>query len=143
MSAAPASRAEVTLGRRATARLLDAAGLGTIAVATGAPSGFGIGWFVATLTGVTAYFVVADATAGTTLGKRALGLAVVGPSGATATFGEAARREAFVIVGAVPFAGPVLALAAWVSIGVTARSDPAGRGWHDRLAGGTQVVASN
>lgn len=129
------TRPAPTLGRRAAARLLDAVGVGAVAAAAGAPSGYGIPWFVATLTGVTAYFVVSDAVAGATPAKRALGLSVVDEHGATPSWGAALRREAVVAVGAIPFAGPILALGAWIGIAVTARSDPAGRGWHDRWSG--------
>lgn len=138
MTAVPAPAA-VTLGRRAAARGIDAALLAAVVVPPGAATQFGPGWFAATFVGVGAYFTLADATVGTTLGKWLLGLRVEGPRGGRPTVGEAARREAFTLVGAVPFVGPVLALGAWVGIAVTASRDGAGRGWHDRLAGGTTV----
>ena len=43
-------------------------------------------------------------------------------------------------LGAVPFAGPILALAAWIWIVLAIRSSPLGQGPHDHLAGGTRVV---
>jgi len=44
------------------------------------------------------------------------------------------------VLGAIPFAGPVLALAAWIWIIITIRASPSGQGKHDTLAGGTRVV---
>lgn len=53
---------------------------------------------------------------------------------------EAVPLEAFTVPGAVPFAGPILALAAWIWIALAIRSRPLGQGPHDHLAGGTRVV---
>lgn len=61
------------------------------------------------------YFAVLDATIGTTLGKRLLGLRVTGPAGGIPTLGQAAAREAF-------------------------NSSPTGQGVHDTIARGTAVV---
>lgn len=135
-----AGPAVATLGRRATARAVDTALLAAVAVPPGVAADFGLGWFAATFVGVGAYFMVTDATLGTTIGKRLVGLRVEGPRGGRPTIGEAARREAFTLIGGVPFAGPVLALAAWASIALSASRDASGRGWHDHLAGGTAVV---
>ena len=44
------------------------------------------------------------------------------------------------VLGAIPFAGPLLALAAWTNIIMTIRSSPLRVGTHDRLAGGTRVI---
>jgi hypothetical protein len=56
------------------------------------------------------------------------------------TYHESLIREAFTVVGAIPFVGPVLALGAWISIVWTVRSSALRRGKHDILAGGTRVV---
>lgn len=50
--------------------------------------------------------------AGATPGKLALGLRVIGPDGGRPTPRQALIREAFTVLGAIPFAGPLLALAA-------------------------------
>jgi uncharacterized RDD family membrane protein YckC len=120
------------LAVRLAARVLDAALLTTLSVALGRAVGFGAGWFVATAGGTLGYFALADALFGATPGKRALGLEVRGPSGARPTVAEAVRREAFTLIGAVPFVGPLLAVVAWSEIALAARG---GRpGFHDRLA---------
>jgi uncharacterized RDD family membrane protein YckC len=126
------------LPRRLAARLIDTALLAAVGVAYGVPLGFRPLWLVAHAAVVYAYFVVGDVL-GATLGKRLLGLRVTGVGGRRVSAGAAARRESFVLLGAVPFAGPLLALASWIAIGVTARRD---RGVHDAFAGGTHVVAA-
>jgi hypothetical protein len=75
--------------------------------------------------------------------ERAAGKLVprIGAGGARPTFGQAAGREAFTLLGAIPYIGPVLALAAWIVIAVTINASPTGQGTHDRIGGGTQVVA--
>jgi uncharacterized RDD family membrane protein YckC len=125
---------------RIAARLIDFLVLIGAGWALGLQIGFGYGWLIGTATLIFAYFVVADAAAGRTLGKALLGLQVLGPDGGRPTPKEALAREAFVLLGAIPFAGPILALAAWVSIVLTIHSSPLQQGWHDRLAGGTRVV---
>jgi uncharacterized RDD family membrane protein YckC len=127
------------LGARLGARLIDA----LVLVAIGAPMGvaleFSVAWLVGQALLVFVYFVALDVAWGTTIGKRVLGLRVSGAHGGHPGVGEAAVREAFTLLGAVPYAGPVLALGAWIAIGVTARSSEHGQGVHDRLAGGTRV----
>lgn len=136
--------ADTTVGRltpRLAARAIDAAILTTIGVGSGlAGLGFGYGWLTLTAAVTYGYFVGFDAVAGTTPGKRTLGLRVVGPEGRRPTVGQAAKREAFVLLGAVPFAGPVLSLAAGVVIGTTANSSPTKQGAHDAWANGTRVT---
>lgn len=53
---------------------------------------------------------------------------------------QALIREAFTVLGAIPFAGPLLALVAWTKIVMTIRSSPIRQGQHDLLAGGTRVI---
>ncbi|HEU0130718.1 MAG TPA: RDD family protein [Mycobacteriales bacterium] len=128
-----------TLLRRLAARAVDGVLLAAVGVAYGLPMGFRPLWLVVHAAVVYGYFVAGDVV-GTTAGKRLLGLRVTGAAGRV-TAGSAARRESFVLLGAVPFAGPLLALASWVAIGVTARRDAQARGLHDTFAGGTRVVA--
>ena len=125
---------------RAAARALDAVVAGLVALVLGRVMGFGFDWLATAAALVYVYFVVTDVGLGGTLGKLALGLRVIGPDGGRLTSGEALRREAFVVLGAVPFVGPLLAVGfgAWIVVAV--RADPNGRGPHDAFAGGTRVV---
>jgi uncharacterized RDD family membrane protein YckC len=127
------------LGARFGARLIDALVLVAIGVPVGVALDFSVTWLVGQALLVFVYFVALDVAWGTTVGKRVLGLRVAGADGGRPSVGEAAVREAFTLLGAVPFAGPLLALGAWIAIGVTARSSEHGQGVHDRLAGGTSV----
>jgi uncharacterized RDD family membrane protein YckC len=129
-----------SISRRITARLIDYLVVAAASGGLGAALGFGFIWLLFTALLVLAYFVVGDAWSGTTIGKAALGLRVEGASGRRPSFVAALTRESFVLLGAVPFVGPFLALVAWVALFVTIRSSPQGQGWHDRWAGGTRVV---
>lgn len=130
--------AKPSIGRRLVARIIDGVVLVAIAVTIGGPLEYGIGWLIGTAIGVYAYFVVCDTVWGATLGKRLVGVHLVDDRDASPMVGAAAAREAFTLLGAVPFAGPVLSLIAGLAIGMGARRDPDGRGFHDRL-GGTRV----
>lgn len=125
---------------RIAARAIDYAVLGTAGGALGTVTGFGFGWLAATALLVLAYFVLSDARAGTTLGKAAMGLCVADAHGGPPTVRAALAREWFVVLGALPFVGPLLALVAWITLFVAIRASADGRGLHDRLAGGTRVV---
>jgi uncharacterized RDD family membrane protein YckC len=129
-----------TLGSRFAARGVDAAILIAFDVGLGQLIGFGFDWLVLAALAVLIYFAGCDAAFATTLGKRLLGLKVLGPAGGRPTVRQATIRESFTLLGAVPFAGPILALIAWVWIVVTIRSHPLGQGKHDVLAGGTRLV---
>ncbi|HEX7666761.1 MAG TPA: RDD family protein [Polyangiaceae bacterium] len=129
-----------SLGARFGARVVDYVLLGMLGGGLGRVSGFGFGWLAGTALGVYAYFVVGDAFFGKTVGKALVGLRVVDERGEKPSLVAAAKRELFVIFGAVPFVGPLLALAAWIGIVVTARKSAVGEGWHDRIAGGTRVT---
>jgi uncharacterized RDD family membrane protein YckC len=120
--------------------LLDAFVLTLLDVGLGRVIGFGFDWLMVAALLVLLYFAGLDALFGTTLGKRAMGLRVIGPGGGKPTLRQALIRESFTVLGAIPFAGPILALVAWIWILVTIRSSPTGRGRHDVLAGGTRVV---
>jgi uncharacterized RDD family membrane protein YckC len=134
----PAARP--TLGQRVAARAIDAVIVGLVGIGIGVLLEFSILWLVLQATLVYGYFVALDAAMGATIGKRALGLRVDGPAGGRPTLSQALTRESFVLLGAIPFAGPLLALAAWVAILLSTRSSPSGQGIHDRVAGGTGVA---
>lgn len=127
---------------RIVARAIDAVILAVAGGALGIAMDFNVVWLTIQAVAVFAYFVALDATWGTTPGKRLLGLRVTGPDGARPTPGQAAAREAFTLLGAIPFIGPLLALAAWTAIVVTVAQSPQRQGAHDNLAGGTFVVAA-
>jgi len=102
--------------------------------------GFGFDWLLIGATIVLAYFVLQDSLARATLGKRVLGLQIVAPGGGRPSLRQALIREAFTVVGSIPFVGPLLALGVWVWIASGIRSSPLRQGPHDLLAGGTRVV---
>jgi uncharacterized RDD family membrane protein YckC len=124
---------------RLVARVIDTTVLTAFGLAFGRQVGFGFNWLIATAAIVLAYFVLADVLAGTTLGKAVVRLQVIGQDGTKLTLKQAAVRESFVLLGAVPFAGPFLALASWIWIVITIRSSPMRQGIHDHLAG-TRVI---
>jgi uncharacterized RDD family membrane protein YckC len=126
---------------RIGARVIDALLLGALGGALGVAMDFDVVWLMLQASLVFTYFVVCDVAWGTTIGKRLLGLEVVGPTGGRPDIRQAGTREAFTLLGAIPFAGPVLALIAWIVILVTANASPTGQGKHDELAGGTRVLA--
>lgn len=125
---------------RLAARVIDILLLSAAGGALGWGIGFGFGWLTATAGIVLAYFVVGDVIAGTTLGKAVLHLRVTGPGGGRIAAKQALIRECFMVFGAIPFAGPPLALITWVWIIVTIRKSPLRQGKHDELAGGTRVI---
>lgn len=124
------------------ARLLDSLIVAVVGGLLGYVLDFGTLWVALQAVLVFAYFVVLDVSQGTTLGKQLLGLRVTGPDGGKPTLQQAAIREAFTVVGAIPFAGPPLSLAAWIVIAVTINASSTNQGLHDELAGGTRVVKS-
>jgi uncharacterized RDD family membrane protein YckC len=95
--------------------------------------------------GYAAYF---ESTKGWTLGKKVLGLSVTGPNGGLPTLEEAAKRNAYLALQSltwIPFLGWLFnfaSLAAYIGIAVTIEQSPTKQGFHDKFAGGTQVVKS-
>lgn len=87
------------------------------------------------------YFVFMENSQGTTLGKKLLGMRVVPPGGAAKVETEtSAKRNAFQLVSVVPCLGHLVAIGMMIYIAVTIEQDPNKQGWHDKFAGGTQVV---
>jgi uncharacterized RDD family membrane protein YckC len=128
------------LAPRVAARAIDVAVLVVVEVGLGRVMGFGFDWLALGTALVLVYFAGLDALFGATLGKAALGLRVLGPDGGTPTLRQALVREAFTVVGSVPFIGGPLSLGAWIWIGRSIRRSESRQGKHDRLAGGTRVV---
>ncbi|HTP36420.1 MAG TPA: RDD family protein [Candidatus Acidoferrales bacterium] len=125
---------------RIAARVIDVLILVVIDGALGRAIGFGFDWLFMAAAIVITYFVVLDVFAGTTAGKAVFGLHVTAADGRRLSAKQALIRESFILLGAVPFAGPLLAAAGWVWILLTMRSSPLRQGKHDQLAGGTLVV---
>lgn len=103
------------------------------------------------------YFVGFESSSGQTLGKMALGLRTVGPTGETPTLQEAALRNGYVLLGAVgsiifgliPIVGWIISwliglgvLVFVIIIAVTISGSPTRQGKHDEMAGGTQVITT-
>jgi uncharacterized RDD family membrane protein YckC len=87
------------------------------------------------------YFVLLEVSQGASLGKRLLGLKVLGPGGRLRPdFSQSAIRNSFTLLAVVPYVGPLLALVAYIVIAVTINESPCKQGKHDELAGGTQVI---
>src|SRR5438128_2124016 len=100
----PAVGTTARLAPRVAARTVDFAVLALIGMGIGGATGFGYGWLAAELVLVVAYFVGLDTLRGATVGKSLVGLRVTGVDGdCPPTVAEAAKREAFVVVGAIPF----------------------------------------
>ena len=129
-----------TLPARLGARVLDVIVVLGLNLALGQAIGFGFDWLVLGAAMILGYFVAGDTLFGATFGKRALGLRVITAEGERPSAAQALRRELFVVVGAVPFVGPILALGIWVWMFVAIRSSPLAQGPHDTFAGGTRVV---
>ncbi|MFS3129109.1 RDD family protein [Nocardioides sp. Bht2] len=93
-----------------------------------------------------AYYVHFETSRGATIGKQVMKLRTVGAAGGNPTTEEVLKRNIFnatYFVGWVPILGILANLAAFVgmiAIAVTISSDPLGRGWHDKFAGGTRVI---
>src|SRR5687767_13065249 len=132
MTTTTASLTTPGLAPRAAARAVDTALLAGAGVALGAVIGFGYDWFAVQLVLVVVYLLGLTTRLGMTPGKRLVGLRVVAGDGSRKpTLTEAAKREAFALVGAVPLVGPVLALVGWSAV---AWSIHKGDAIHDRFA---------
>jgi uncharacterized RDD family membrane protein YckC len=102
-------------------------------------------WFLVTglFSGVLmfGYFVLLEVTHGASLGKRLLGLRVLGSGGRLKPdVSQSAIRNSFTLLAAVPYVGSLLAFVAYVVIALTINASPCKQGKHDELAGGTQVI---
>lgn len=94
------------------------------------------------------YFVYFETNSGATIGKKVMKLRTVGASGGNPTTEEVIKRNIFnavYLVAWIPVLGILANLAglvAIIAVAVTISSDPLGRGWHDKFAGGTRVIKS-
>lgn len=153
------------LGDRFLARLIDGVGLGIVyGIFFGILSAIFLSGFsdsvgevlifyiflsiITTLVNL-GYYVYFESDRGATIGKQLMKLKVVGPDGTShPTVEQAVRRNIFLAFGLasiVPivgqFLGGLASLVAVIMIAVGINGDTARRqGWHDKLAGGTQVL---
>jgi uncharacterized RDD family membrane protein YckC len=116
---------------------------------SGAGGGFGMGGFsmggiltnLVTTALVIAYFVFLESNRGQTVGKMLLKLKVQGPGGQLPTMEQAAKRNAYMLLGIVPILGGLAYLVAVIYIAVTINNNTTTRqGWHDEFADGTSVI---
>ncbi|MGW6623211.1 RDD family protein [Nocardia sp. NPDC055002] len=135
------------LGIRIGARLIDYLIVGIpVAIVLGLIVGSGTGGQIATSLilslAIYGYFVAMEVTQqGQSLGKKILGLRVLAPGGAPSlTPEQSLKRNLFTIVGLIPCVGGLVSLGLAIYIMVTISNDPNKQGWHDKFAGGTQVV---
>ncbi|KAA8890768.1 RDD family protein [Nocardia colli] len=135
------------LGTRIGARVIDALILAIpyailyvlFSGSTGATIGLSVVWTLVEL----AYFVGMETTQGTTLGKKILGLKVLAPGGAAKIDpATSLKRNLWLAANVIPCIGGLVSLGLAIYIMVTISQDPNKQGWHDKFAGGTQVVKS-
>jgi uncharacterized RDD family membrane protein YckC len=96
------------------------------------------------------YFALLESNRGQTVGKMILKLRTYGPDGVSnPTMNEALKRNAYAALGVLSiipfigwfFLGWAAPIAAMIFIAITLNSDqPKHQGWHDKFAGGTQVM---
>ncbi|MFE1596315.1 RDD family protein [Nocardia sp. NPDC058705] len=112
----------------------------TLVLGTGT-GGQAVTGLVATLA-LYGYFVAMEVTQqGQTLGKKMLGLRVLAPGGAPSlTPEQSLKRNLFTVVSLIPCLGLFASVGLSIYIAVTINNDPNKQGWHDKFAGGTQVV---
>ncbi|WP_194816824.1 RDD family protein [Nocardia sp. XZ_19_385] len=107
----------------------------------GSGTGFFVGVSVVGAIALTLYFVLMETQQGTTLGKKLLGLRVLGPNGAPkVTAEQSLKRNLYTLVYVFPCIGQIASLALIIYMMITTSQDPNKQGWHDKFAGGTQVV---
>ncbi|MBV7293629.1 RDD family protein [Corynebacterium sp. TAE3-ERU16] len=124
---------------RAAALALDAAIFSalylilTVTVAIGTGNAL---WYLTLLAGPLPFWIwrVLGDTSGGGPGKRMLGLRVTGPADCPVEVGQAVRRNLWLLIPAIPVAGPVAALAVGIWLAGSAKLDAYGMGPHDRFA---------
>ncbi|MEU7139319.1 RDD family protein [Nocardia sp. NPDC046473] len=135
------------LGTRIGARVIDALILYIpyliiyflVKNSLGLTIGLGLVWTLVQL----GYFVGMETSQGTTIGKKVLGLKVLAPGGAAKIEPVTSlKRNIFVAANIIPCVGGLVSLVLAIYIMVTISQDPNKQGWHDKFAGGTQVVKS-
>ncbi|MEN8234398.1 MAG: RDD family protein [Actinomycetota bacterium] len=144
-SAAPAGDKGAELMPRFLARLIDSiivmVAMLPIVTIAGIGMGFGsITFGILSAVLVVAYFALMETYQGQTLGKMLLKLKTVAPDGGKPSLEAAIKRNAWYLLGIVPFIGGLAQLAVVIYIAVTISQSAMNLGWHDTFAG-TKVVA--
>jgi uncharacterized RDD family membrane protein YckC len=99
-----------------------------------------VDWFFLVIPlGAFAYFTLMEGRSGSTVGKRACGLRVLGTDGSVPSLSAAAVRNAWLLIGLVPWVGVPLYFAALLAVVVTIHISDGNRGVHDGMAGTTVV----
>ncbi|MBF6173388.1 RDD family protein [Nocardia blacklockiae] len=86
------------------------------------------------------YYVALESSQGATLGKKILGLRVIAPGGGNVDAATSFKRNAWYLAGVIPCLGSLIEIGLIIYIAVTISQDPNKQGWHDKFAGGTQVL---
>jgi uncharacterized RDD family membrane protein YckC len=81
-----------------------------------------------------AYFVGLESSRGATLGKNIVGIEVQGPDGAPPSVERAMKRNAWMLLGLIPWIGGLLWLVAVIVIMITIASGSNMQGLHDEWA---------
>ncbi|MBI9001010.1 RDD family protein [Corynebacterium sp. CCM 9185] len=124
---------------RAAALALDAAIFSTLYLALTVGVAIATGnalWYLALLAGPLPFWfwqVIGDTNGGGP-GKRLLGLRVTGPADCPVGVGQAARRNLWLLIPAIPVVGPIGALAIGMWLAGSAKLDAYGMGPHDYFA---------
>jgi uncharacterized RDD family membrane protein YckC len=86
------------------------------------------------------YFTLMESRTGSTVGKRACGLRVLGVEGSKPSLFATAKRNAWLLIGLVPLVGVPLYFVVVTAIVVTVHLGTEHRGVHDQVAGTSVVV---
>ncbi|WP_067825691.1 RDD family protein [Nocardia inohanensis] len=134
------------VGIRLGARIIDGFIVGIPMGIIGAflPNSLTVVWSILTALAMFGYFVGMEVAQGATFGKQLLKLKVLAPGGGTLDPVTSAKRNLFMLAGIIPwFIGSLIevGLAIWVAVSIN--QDPNKQGWHDKFAGGTQVIKTS
>ena len=95
---------------------------------------------VITTAAILGYFVGMEVTQGATLGKKILGLRVVAPGGGQLDPVTSLKRNLYILPAVIYCLGNLVSAGLAIYIAITIEQDPNKQGWHDKFAGGTQVI---
>lgn len=96
---------------------------------------------IITTLAIVGYNVGLEVSQGATLGKKILGLRVLAPGGAPQLTPEVSlKRNIWLVPQVIYCLGSLATVGLGIYIAVTINNDPNKQGWHDKFAGGTQVI---
>ncbi|WP_067721088.1 RDD family protein [Nocardia yamanashiensis] len=127
---------------RLAARIIDGfiVGIPTAIIGFVLPNSLSVLWTIATGLIMLGYFVGMEVAQGATFGKQILKLKVLAPGGGTLDPVTSLKRNIFIAAGVVPYLGGIVEFGLAIWAGVSISQDPNKQGWHDKFAGGTQVI---